>query len=166
MRVLGIDPGSLITGFGCVESRVPARAGCDAALVDGGVIRLNRSWPLAQRLVQLHDDVQGLIAELKPDLIAIEALFTHYQRPAPVIVMGHARGVILLAATRAAVRTIELRPAEVKKATTGHGQARKPQMQRAIAQELGLADLPKPADVADALAIALCALRRRTPASR
>lgn len=161
MRVLGIDPGSLITGFGCVESRAAARTGGDASLIDGGVIRLNRAWPLAQRLVQLHEDVRSLIAELKPDLIAIEALFTHYQRPAPVIVMGHARGVILLAATQAAVPTVELRPAEVKKATTGHGQARKSQMQRAIAAELGMTDVPKPADVADALAIALCAMRRR-----
>lgn len=121
---------------------------------------MNPRWSVADRLVELYADVQGLIARLKPDLVAVEALFTHYDRPASVIVMGHARGVILLAVRQASLTLVELRPAEVKKSICGHGQAKKGQIQKAVATELGLDALPKPADVADALAIALCAMRR------
>lgn len=160
MRVLGIDPGSLVTGYGCVEATRAGRGGADAALVEGGVIRLSRSAALGDRLVQLHADLRGLIANLRPGLIAIETLFVHHQRPSAVIVMGHARGVILLAARQAGVAVVELRPAEVKKATAASGRAGKGQMQRAVAQDLGLSEAPRPADVADALAVALCALRR------
>lgn len=156
-RVLGIDPGSLLTGFGCLEPDPRAPGG--ARVIDGGVIRLKRGASLSERLYQLHEDLTGIIRELRPDLIAVEALFTHYQKPAPVIVMGHARGVILLAAKQASLPLTELRPAEVKKAVTGFGNAKKPQIQRSIAAELGV-ELAGPADVADALAIALCALRR------
>lgn len=166
VRVLGIDPGSLITGFGCVEGEARgagvARVGGaeDVRVVDGGVIRLKREWVLADRLVQLHEDVRGLLSTLKPDVMAVEAIFTHVERPASVIVMGHARGVILLAARQASVPIRELRPAEVKRAIAGHGQAKKAQIQRAIAAELGLDTESAPADMADALAVALCALRR------
>jgi crossover junction endodeoxyribonuclease RuvC len=156
-RVLGIDPGSLLTGFGCVESADPA--GFRPKLVDAGLIRLKREWRLPDRLLQLHEDLTGIIRDLKPEVIAVEALFTHYQKPAPVIVMGHARGVILLAAKQAGAPLVELRPAAVKKATTGFGNARKAQMQQAVALEFGIAP-PKPADIADALAVALCAIRR------
>lgn len=143
-----------------MDPRATGRGGPDATVVDAGVIRLNPRWSVADRLVELYADVQGLIARHKPDLIAVEALFTHYDRPSSVIVMGHARGVILLAARQASLALVELRPTEVKKSICGHGQAKKGQIQKAVMTELGLDALPKPADVADALAIALCAMRR------
>ena len=94
------------------------------------------------------------------EVVAVEMLFAHYKHPTTAIVMGHARGVLLLAVRRAGLRLMELRPTMVKKSLTGHGHAHKAQMQRAIQVEFGLAALPEPSDVADALAIALCASRR------
>jgi crossover junction endodeoxyribonuclease RuvC len=94
---------------------------------------------------------------VSPDAVAIEGLFSHYHHPATAIIMGHARGILLLAAHQANLRLLELKPAMVKKSATGFGQADKSQMQRAIQSHFRLADLPNPPDLADALAIALCA---------
>jgi len=159
MRVLGIDPGTRITGFGCVEPMPTDRA--RLALVDAGVFRLNAKASIADRLLELDTDLAELINRLKPDLFAVEMVFTHVKHPATAMVMAHARGVILLAARRAGLPLVELRPTEVKKSLTGHGHAAKAQMQAAIQHEFGLPAPPEPADVADALAIALCAARRR-----
>jgi crossover junction endodeoxyribonuclease RuvC len=163
MIVLGIDPGSQVTGFGCIRDDT-ARIG-GGTLIEAGVIRLPRAAPLAARLEELYADVTALIARHTPALIAIEAIFTHADRPASVIVMGHARGVILLACTQSRVRVIEVRPAEVKKAITGNGQASKLQVQRSVMRELGLTAPLRPLDATDALAIALCASRRRATAT-
>lgn len=172
MRILGIDPGTRITGFGCVEFPAPARGpigvrarrtGATLAgevLVDAGVFRLKATLPLDQRLMELEADLVGVMAELKPDVLAVEALFTHVDHPATALVMAHARGVVLLAGRRAGLTLVEVRPAEVKKAIAAHGRAGKDQMQRAVQAEFGLAEPPRPADVADALAVALCAGRR------
>lgn len=189
MRVLGIDPGLRITGYGCVEGFGPS-----ARLVEAGAIRLTigthasrETRPRGQtaakagalaalrtehqrlkadaasvsaRLAELEQDIAGLLERLRPEVCAVEALFSHYKHPATAIVMGHARGVILLCVRRAGVRLVELRPKEVKKSMCGHGQADKAQMQRAVQARFGLADPPSPPDVADALAIALCAAGR------
>jgi crossover junction endodeoxyribonuclease RuvC len=159
MRFLGIDPGLRITGYGCIDG--PARS---PALVEAGVFRLGTSGPklapIPDRLAELHADTAALLARLKPDVVAVEALFAHYNHPATAIIMGHARGVILLAAQSAGARLLEIRPAAVKKFLTGSGQAAKPQMQGAIQHALKLARRPEPPDVADALAIALCAAWR------
>ena len=157
MRVLGIDPGTRITGFGCIEGDRDR-----PELIDAGVFRLLKvSSDLTPRLVELERDLDRVIAELKPDVVALEGLFAHYKHPATSIVMGHARGVIMLVIERAGLGLIELKPAEVKKSLVGHGQASKTQMQDAIQHQFGLESRPEPADVADALAIALCGLRRR-----
>jgi crossover junction endodeoxyribonuclease RuvC len=170
--VLGIDPGLVVTGYGCV-----ACEGVDVRLVEAGVFKLvhgarhkpsernpdrapSRARSVSDRLVELDRDLKALIERLRPDLVAVEALFAHYKHPATAIVMGHARGVILLGARRAGIEILELRPAEVKKFVTGHGQAKKQQMQGAVATALGLAAPPEPPDVADALGIAMCAAAR------
>jgi len=157
MRVLGIDPGLQITGYGCVE--VTAE-GHDAQLVEAGVFRLAAKRPMAERLVQLYDDVRAVLGELSPDVMVIEKLFSHYRHVRTAILMGHARGALMLAGQQAGVELDELAPTEVKKAMTGRGHASKRQMQEAVRAQLRLAELPEPADVADAIAIALCAARR------
>jgi crossover junction endodeoxyribonuclease RuvC len=160
VRTLGIDPGLRITGYGCVEQR---EAGC--VLVEAGVIRLRvesggSRVPVADRLLELHTDVSAAIGRLRPECVAVEAVFAHYRHPATAIAMSHARGVILLATRAAGVRLIELKPNAVKKFLTGHGHAGKDQMQAAVQARLRLAQRPEPADVADAIAIAMCAASR------
>lgn len=165
MRLFGVDPGLRITGYACVEGGGP-----DPALVEAGVIRLARgsgsASPVGARLAELDTDLTELLARLKPEAVAVEALFAHYKHPATAIAMAHARGVILLCAARAGVELVELRPNEIKKFLTGHGHAKKSQMQAAIQSRLRLARPPEPPDVADAIAIALCAAWRRENRSR
>lgn len=159
MRVLGFDPGLSITGYGCVTGDIVR-----PAIVEAGVFRLTkrgeRVESIGDRLVELESDVQQLVERVKPDLIAIEGMFAHKDHPGTVIKMAHARGVILLVARRNGVEVCELKPAEVKKAATGSGRATKEQMQLSMQEMFRLPELPKPADLADALAIAACALRR------
>jgi len=160
MRVLGIDPGLLLTGYGCIDT-----ANHPPTLVEAGVFRITKGagrtvLSVSARLEELDSDFRRLLARLKPDLVAIESLFAHYKHPATAIIMGHARGVLLLAVQQAALQLIELKPNSVKKAITGFGHADKSQMQRAIQSCFGLPAPPEPPDVADALAIALCAAQR------
>lgn len=165
-RILGIDPGLRITGYACLEAANPRRP----TLVEAGVIRLARTETgpagrsaasVSSRLLELDTEFRGLLERLAPDLVAVEAVFAHVEHPATAIVMGHARGVLLLAIRRAGLELVELRPAEVKKTLTGNGQASKAQIQRAVQTRMGLAELPKPPDMADAIAIAWCAAARR-----
>lgn len=157
MRVLGIDPGLSITGYGCVEL---VDGEIEPKLIEGGVLRLKARTSMAFRLAQLHDDLGELLDQLKPDLMVVEQLFSHYKHVRTSILMGHARGVILLAAQQKGVELDEIMPTEVKKAITGHGHATKAQMQQAVMSQCRLQELPSPHDVADAIAIALCATRR------
>jgi crossover junction endodeoxyribonuclease RuvC len=151
MRVLGIDPGLQLTGYGVIDLH-----GRSAKLVDAGVIRLRPKASIAERLVELERELAELFVETKPDRCGVEQLYAHYAHPRTAILMGHARGVILLVATRAGVPVVELPANRVKKNLTGNGHASKPQMQRSVQGYFKLKDLPEPPDVADALAIALC----------
>jgi crossover junction endodeoxyribonuclease RuvC len=160
MRILGIDPGLRITGYACVEGSI-ARPN----LIEAGVFRLGRRTggeiaPIPDRLHELDQDLAELIDRTRPAVLAVEAVFAHVKHPATAIAMAHARGVILLSAKKASLRLLELRPAEVKKFLTGNGQARKPQMQSAVQAFLQLPAIPEPPDLADAIAIALCASSR------
>lgn len=165
MRMLGIDPGLRLTGYGCVEGDPDA-----PTLVEAGVFRLGRGEDgeaalggaagVSSRLAELERDLVATIERLKPSAAAVESLFAHYKHPATAIIMGHARGVILLAIRRANLPLVELKPNEVKKSITGNGHADKAQMQRAVQVQFGLSAPPEPPDVADAIAIALCAARR------
>lgn len=157
MRILGIDPGLSLTGYGCVE--LSPSAG-EPRIVEAGVFRLKAKAPMAFRLAQLYDDLTALLDELRPQTMVVEQLFSHYRHVRTAILMGHARGVVLLAGESRGVTIDELQPTEVKKAITGNGHATKAQMQQAIMSQCRLSQLPSPPDVADAIAIALCAARR------
>lgn len=166
MRVLGIDPGTNITGFGCIDMADRP------SLVEAGVFRLKGSAvangvdSLSSRLAELDADVRDLLERVSPDVVAVESLFAHYKHPATAITMGHARGVILLAVQRCGAQLVELKPNEVKKALTGHGHASKSQIQHAVMAAYRLAELPTPEDMADAIAIATCAAWRVGLANR
>lgn len=151
MRILGIDPGLRITGYGVVEYK-PLRS----VLIDGGVIRLTVKTSLADRLVELESELEAILEEHKPDVCAVEQLYAHYGHPRTAILMGHARGVILLAARKRGIQVEQFPANRVKQSVTGHGHASKIQMQRAIQSQWNLPELPEPPDVADALAVALC----------
>lgn len=157
MRFLGIDPGLRLTGFGVVEIRPGA---IEPTLVEGGVIKLNTKASVADRLVQLAAELDGVIAEAKADRLSVEKIYAHYAHPRTAITMAHARGVILLCAKRGGLVIEELASTEVKKALTGNGHASKEQMQRAVQAQFRLPELPSPPDVADAIAIATCDARR------
>jgi crossover junction endodeoxyribonuclease RuvC len=156
MRILGIDPGLRITGYGVVDYH-PLRPG----LVDAGVIRLTEKLPVPDRLVELERELDQLVEEHRPEICAIEQLYSHYAHPRTAILMAHARGVILLVARRKGIAVEQFAANRVKQSLTGHGHAAKSQMQRAIQAVWNLKEAPEPPDVADALAIALCCGRER-----
>jgi crossover junction endodeoxyribonuclease RuvC len=162
MRILGIDPGLNTTGYGVLDftARTPK-------LIEAGVVRGKTGAELSVRVKEIHDGVTDIIATLKPEVMAIEELYSHYDRPTTAILMGHARGAIILAAAEAGIPVVNYPATQIKKTITGNGHAAKWQMQEAIRNELSLPTVPEPPDVADALAIALCHgyLSRITPAS-
>lgn len=149
--ILGVDPGLNVTGYGVL---VPGGNG--PRLLEAGVVRGTPRTSLAQRVGEIHAGIVDVIAALKPAAMALEELYSHYDRPRTAILMGHARGVICLAAVQAGIPVIHYSATQVKKVLTGSGRASKAQVQRAIQRELGLAELPQPPDVADAMAVALC----------
>lgn len=157
MRVVGIDPGLRITGYAAVDL-VPGAP--EPRLVEAGVVRLDARSPVPVRLRALHEELGALLDELRPARLAVEQVFAHAAHVRTAIVMGHGRGVVLLAAALRDLPVDELAPAEVKKAVTGKGQASKQQVQRAVMHQFSLRALPEPPDVADAIAIAACAARR------
>lgn len=150
-RVVGIDPGLNVCGYGVLEA-----AGRSVRIVEAGVVRSVRSRSLAERVKQIYDGINDVLGSFQPETLALEELYSHYQRPRTAILMGHARGVICLAAAGHGIPVVHYSATQVKKILTGNGRASKRQVQRAIGYELALAQLPEPPDVADALAIALC----------
>jgi len=157
MRILGIDPGLERTGYGVVEA---GAAGAAPRLLEAGIIRTSPDDDLAARLAELQSGLAAVIEEFRPDAAAIEELYSHYAHPRTAILMGHARGVAILAAAQAGVPVASYSATHVKKALTGSGHASKEQMQRAIQSLFRLTSLPEPPDVADALAVALCHVHR------
>lgn len=155
MRILGIDPGLRLTGYGVLDYHVTR-----PRLLDAGVIRLNTKDSLAERLVELETELDAIIAEHNPDTCAVEQLYSNYAHPRTAILMGHARGVILLIAQRRGLRVEQFAANRIKQSLTGHGHAAKGQMQRAIQSVFNLTEPPEPPDVADALAVALCCGRQ------
>ena len=151
LRILGIDPGLNITGYGVLEA-----VGGRLRLCEAGVIRGKSRGSLTKRLLEIHDGVAEVIASLQPNVMALEELYSHYDRPRPAILMGHARGVICLAAAQADIPVVHYAATQIKRILTGSGRAPKAQVQRAIQRELALSAAPEPPDVADALAAALC----------
>jgi len=150
-RILGVDPGLNVTGYGVLEIVDGKLALCEA-----GVVRGRSGGSMAQRVGRIYDGITEVIAALCPSVMAIGQLYSHYQRPRTAILMGHARGVICLAGARAGIPVVDYPSTQIKRILTGNGRAPKAQVQQAIRCELGLAEAPEPPDVADALAIALC----------
>jgi crossover junction endodeoxyribonuclease RuvC len=150
LRVLGIDPGTAITGYGVVEER----AG-ELSLVECGVIRTSPETGLPARLEEIYQAVQGLIARLAPAAVAVEALFFN-TNVRTAFAVGQARGVCLLAAAQAHLPVYEYTPLQVKQAVVGYGRAEKQQIQEMVRLMLRLEDIPRPDDAADAVAIAIC----------
>ncbi len=151
--VLGVDPGLQITGYGLVY-----REAGQLRILEAGVLRTRRDQPLQQRLADLHRGLREVIDHFQPGVMALENLYSHYQRPQTAILMGHARGVICLAAAQIPIPLVHYAATQVKKLLTGSGHAPKRQIQEAIRREFGLQTAPEPPDVADSLAIAVCHL--------
>lgn len=151
MEVCGVDPGLGVTGYAVV-----AIDGARVIVRDAGVCRTDEKMRLGERLAQLEADFSEIIEQWRPAVVGVEQLFSHYKHPRTAVLMGHARGVILLAAARRGVRVVDLSATQVKRYMTGNGRASKAQMQRAVTARLRLRQAPEPTDVSDALAIALC----------
>ncbi len=151
VKILGIDPGLNTTGYGVI--RVCAG---QFQLIEAGIVRSKAKASLEERLAEIHQGVDEVLRQHCPDFMALEQLFSHYARPKTAILMGHARGVICLAAANCGVSVKSFEPTKVKKVMTGNGHAPKSQMQMAVKLQLNLKEVPEPADVADALAIAVC----------
>ena len=152
VRIFGIDPGSLRTGYGCVETD-----GRRTRLVLCGAITAPASEPFAQRLALIHRELSQLLRACRPECVAVENLF-HAANVRSALKLGHARGVAMLAAVEAGCELVEYTPAEVKRAVVGYGRAEKSQVQQMVKLLLGMTQLPSPHDAADALAIAICHL--------
>lgn len=148
MKVLGIDPGSGIIGFGLIDK------GSNAKLLDAGVIRTTIGDDAASRLVELYDSLTELITEFKPDVAAVEKLF-FAQNVTTAMAVSQARGVILLALANGKLPIFEYTPLQIKMAMTGYGRATKAQIQEMVRVQLRLMKKPTPDDAADALAVAL-----------
>lgn len=158
MFVLGIDPGLTRTGYGLV------RRGRGMEAVAAGVIRTDPDQPMAARLVELERDLAAVIAEHRPDVAAIERIFTNRNRQTAIAV-GRASGVAMLTAARVGLEVAEYSPTEVKLAVAGDGAADKRAVASMVARRLALPTVAGPADVTDALAIAMCHLQQlRMPA--
>lgn len=152
-RVLGVDPGTATTGYGIVEAE-PGRTG---RLVECGVLRTDATQAFADRLASLHDGITDLLAQHRPDVVAVESIF-YAKNVRTSLVLSHARGVILLAAAQAGLPVAEFAPAAVKKAVVGRGRATKAQVGFMVQQLLRLRQAPRPADAADGVAVALAYL--------
>lgn len=158
MRVFGIDPGSDRTGYGCVETD-----GSRHRVVVSGAIRTPAFATFPEKLLTIYTGLAALIAECRPDCVAIENLF-HAVNARSALKLGHARGVAMLAAIEAGLPVAEYTPSEVKRAVVGYGRAEKRQVQHMITLLLGLAVRPSSHDAADALAVAICHVHSRPPA--
>ena len=152
MRVIGIDPGTAITGWGVVEGD-----GNDLLLVAAGVITTTAGTPLPGRLQIIYHELTGIVEQWQPESSAIEELFFS-KNAKTALAVGHGRGAAMLALANAGLSISEYKPLEVKQAITGHGGADKLQIQQMVKLLLNLDDIPRPDDAADALAVAICHL--------
>lgn len=152
--VLGIDPGLQVTGYALLAASPAGPQVREAGVVRGAAA--DGSNDMAPRLRALYDGIVEILDEFRPQAVAVEQLFAHYDHPRTAILMGHARGVVLLAAGQREIPVVSYGATTIKKTITGSGRATKDQVQRAVTRELGLTAVPEPPDVADALAVALC----------
>ena len=149
MKILGIDPGSQVLGYGLLEALPGGPQSCDS-----GTLRTSSTLDLCERLLLIHREIERLLGLHRPDIVAVETAFYH-KNARSTLILGHVRGVVLLAARQAGLDVAEYAPREVKMAVTGHGDAAKEQVAFMVRRLLGLSETPS-SDAADALAVALC----------
>ena len=150
MRILGIDPGLGITGYGLIETK-----GRLHKLVEAGIIRSYAREALEARLSKIYRGIKGLIREFRPDVLVVEELYSHYKHPKTAILMGHVRGVVYLAASESGLPVTGYSATRIKKAVIGDGNAGKERVKKMMQSLLNLKNLPAYSDVTDALALAL-----------
>ena len=158
-RILGLDPGLAILGFGIIDGLETATTAAGAEMVDFGVIETPANTPVGDRLCTLYNDLHNLIQQFQPDLVALEKLF--FYRMGNTILVAQARGVVMLVLAQHQLSPIEFTPAQIKQALTGYGNADKTMVQESVMRELDLSKIPKPDDAADGLAVALTAWFQR-----
>jgi len=151
MRVLGIDPGLQVCGYGGLDV-----SGGIYNLVEAGVLKTDSSAAIEVKLNSIAEDIKQILGKLSPEVVAVEELYSHYAHPRTAILMGHARGVILQKCAEAGIEVRSFSATRIKKSVTGNGRASKEQVQRSVQSILGLSEMPEPADVADAIAAAFC----------
>ena len=150
MRVLGIDPGLGITGYGLVEGK-----GAHIKLIEAGIIRTSSSKPVQDRLRKIYDNLSEIVEEYRPEALVLEKIYSHYKHPATAILMGHARGVICLLCGRYNIPLVNYASTQLKKSVVGRGRATKKQVAGMVQTFLKLKKIPEPEDVTDALALAI-----------
>lgn len=148
--ILGVDPGLNITGFGVI-----AASGTSVRLVDAGTIKTRPKDPLTPRLTELYRGIAEVIEKYSPEVMGLEKIYSHYKHPTTAIIMGHARGVLCLAAGLKGIRLESIPASRVKKSVTGNGRASKIQVNGMVCRIFGIRGELKPLDVSDALAVAL-----------
>ena len=154
MQILGVDPGLGITGYGLIESR-----GNKFRILEAGIIRTKAAQSLPQRLKAIADGLTELMKEYSPKVLVLEKLYSHYRHPTTAILMGHVRGVACFAAEEMKVPVVGYSKTRVNKGVIGKGHATKEQVSMMVQMLLGLDSAPRPLDVSDALALALCHAR-------
>ncbi|PIE52535.1 crossover junction endodeoxyribonuclease RuvC [Candidatus Fermentibacteria bacterium] len=147
---MGVDPGLNITGYGVIRARDSS-----VSLVDAGTIRTRTADPLTPRLTELYRGISQVIETYSPEVMGLEKIYSHYRHPTTAIIMGHARGVLCLAAGLGGIRVESLPASRVKKAVTGNGRASKQQVNGMVRRIFGIKKELKPVDVSDAIAVAL-----------
>ncbi len=160
-RILGLDPGLASLGFGAIlcPGNGDSQTSTNVSTIDFGIIQTSSSQELGDRLCTIYEDLQALINQIKPDLVAAEKLF--FYRMGNTILVAQARGVLMLVLAQNKLPLVEYTPAQIKQALTGYGNAEKHQVQAAVARELNLSKIPRPDDAADGLAVALTAWFQR-----
>lgn len=151
MRILGVDPGLVTTGYGVIETE-----GYNGIkFIEAGVIKTNSKENISLRVSDIYNNITNVVTKYKPNFMVLEKLYSHYAHPATSILMGHARGVVCLVCGLNNVRLINYSATHIKKAVTGNGRASKYQIQHMVKSLLRLKSLPNPFDVSDALAMAI-----------
>ena len=150
MRILGIDPGLSITGYGLIEAKKR-----NFKLIEAGLIRTSPKEKIEGRLFKIHHNLVKLIDEYHPSIVVLEKLYSHYKHPTTALLMGHARGIICLAAGQEGIPLVSYSATRVKKAVVGRGHASKGQIGGMMKNLLGLKRMPESRDITDALAVAI-----------
>ena len=148
MRILGIDPGLQVTGYGIIEDK-------NFKLVEAGVIRTKTNTPIQSRITKIFYEISKIVEEHRPGVLVLEKIFSHYKHPTTAILMGHARAMACLVCGKFDVQLINYPSTRIKKAITGNGHASKAQVQRMVQSLLKLSQPPEPVDISDALAMAI-----------